>query len=146
FGLRATTLRITNPYGPGQPAARNAYGVINFLIHRALAGQSLPIYGDGLQRRDYVFIGDVVDALLTAGSDARSDGGVYTAASGTGTTMIDAARQIVSAVGAGRVEHQPWPPLVQEIDTGDFVADVSRIERELGWRPSTSFRDGLQRM
>jgi len=146
FGLRSTTLRITNPYGPGQPAERSAYGVINFLISRALAGQALPIYGDGAQLRDYVFIGDVVDALLVSGLDDRSDGRVYNVASGAGTAMIDAARQIVDAVGAGRIEHQQWPPLVHEIDTGDFVADIGRIDRELGWRPTVAFADGLRRM
>ncbi len=144
-GIRATTLRITNPYGFGQPARRSAYGVINFLIHRALAGQSLPIYGDGLQLRDYVYIGDVVEALLLVGVDERSDGRVYNVGSGVGTSMIEMARLVVDIAGTGRVEHQPWPPLVQEIDTGDFVADVTRIEREVGWRPATTLPDGLRR-
>jgi UDP-glucose 4-epimerase len=145
YGIRATTLRITNPYGFGQPVRRRAYGVINFLIHRAVAGEALPIYGDGSQLRDYVFIGDVVGALLLAGADRRSDGRVYNVGSGVGTSMIDMARLVVEIVGAGRVEHQPWPPLVQEIDTGDFVADVTRIERELGWRPTTTLADGLRK-
>lgn len=144
-GIRATTLRITNPYGFGQPARRSAYGVINFLIHRALASQSLPIYGDGLQLRDYVYIGDVVEALLLVGVDERSDGRVYNVGSGVGTSMIEMARLVVDIAGTGRVEHQPWPPLVQEIDTGDFVADVTRIEREIGWRPATTLSDGLRR-
>lgn len=144
FGLRATTLRITNPYGPGQPTGRSAYGVINYLIHRALAGQSLPIYGDGAQLRDYVFINDVVDAMLLVGADARSDGRIYNIGSGVGTSMIDAARLIVRTAGAGHVELQPWPPLVHEIDTGDFVADVTRIQAELGWRPTVAFADGLR--
>jgi UDP-glucose 4-epimerase len=144
-GIRATALRITNPYGCGQPAERRAYGVINFLIHRALADQSLPIYGDGAQLRDYVFIADVVVALLLAGADQRSDGRVYNVGSGVGTSMIDMAQLVVKIVGSGRIEHQPWPPLVQEIDTGDFVADVTRIEHEIGWRPATSLADGLRR-
>jgi len=144
-GIRSTTLRITNPYGFGQPAERRAYGVINFLIHRALAGKTLPIYGDGLQLRDYVFIGDLVSALLRSGIDPGSDGGVYNVGSGVGTSMIDMAQLVVSIVGSGRVEHQPWPPLVREIDTGDFVADITRIEREIGWRPATLLADGLRR-
>jgi len=144
-GIRATTLRITNPYGSGQPAERRAYGVINFLIHRALADQSLPIYGDGAQLRDYIFIADVVVALLLAGADQRSDGRVYNVGSGVGTSMIEMAQLVVKIVGSGRIEHQPWPPLVQEIDTGDFVADVTRIEHEIGWRPATSLADGLRR-
>jgi UDP-glucose 4-epimerase len=144
-GLRSTTLRITNPYGPGQPAERKTYGVVNYLIHRALSGQTLPIFGDGTQVRDYVYIGDVVGALLRAGADAKSDGRTYNVASGAGIAMIDAARLIIETAGAGRIEFQAWPPLVREIDTGDFIADVSRIDRELGWRPSVTFAEGLRR-
>lgn len=145
FGIRATSLRITNPYGPGQPEDRSAYGVINYLIHRALAGQPLPIYGDGSQLRDYVYVDDVVDAMLLAGADARSDGRVYNVGSGVGTALVDAARLIVETAGKGRIEHLPWPAMVEEIDTGDFVADVTRAADELGWRPATALADGLQR-
>jgi nucleoside-diphosphate-sugar epimerase len=145
YGLRATTLRITNPYGPGQPAERSAYGVINYLIHRALSGQSLPIYGDGAQLRDYVYVHDVVEAMLLAGADGRSDGRVYNVGCGVGTPLADAARLIIDIVGRGRIEHLSWPALVEEIDTGDFVADVSRIDRELGWRPTVALADGLRR-
>lgn len=143
--IRATTLRITNPYGPGQPTGRSAYGVINFLIHRALEGQSLPIYGDGSQLRDYVFIGDVVGALLLAGRDPRSDGRLYNVGSGIGTSMVEAAGLIVDIAGAGRIEHRPWPPMVKEIDTGHFVADVTRIAQEIGWRSTTTLADGLRK-
>ena len=57
FGLSYVVARITNPYGPGQPQSRTAYGVVNRLIHLALAGETLPIYGDGRQRRDYIYRG-----------------------------------------------------------------------------------------
>jgi UDP-glucose 4-epimerase len=144
-GVRATALRITNPYGPGQPIERNAYGVINYLIHRAIAGQTLPIYGDGSQRRDYVFVDDAVDAMVRVGLDERSDGRVYNVGSGAGTAMIDAARLIVEAAGAGRIETTAWPPLVREIDTGDFVADITRIVADVGWRPTVTLADGLRR-
>src|SRR5262249_20245124 len=63
FGLKFAVARVTNPYGPGQPAGRTAYGVVNHLIHLALSDQTLPIYGDGTQRRDYIFIDDVAAAL-----------------------------------------------------------------------------------
>jgi UDP-glucose 4-epimerase len=142
--VRSTTLRITNPYGPGQPSERRAYGVINYLIHRALAGQTLPIYGDGGQLRDYVFIGDVIGAMLLVGADARSDGRIYNIGSGVGMRMVDAARLITETAGTGRVEMEPWPPLVHQIDTGDFIADVSRVRDELGWRPTTAFAAGLR--
>ena len=67
YGLRFAVARLTNPYGPGQPSGRTAYGIVNRMIHLALAGEALPIYGDGAQRRDYIYIDDAVDALLRLG-------------------------------------------------------------------------------
>jgi nucleoside-diphosphate-sugar epimerase len=72
FGLRFAIARVTNPYGPGQPKGRTAYGVVNWLIQRALAGQTLPIYGDGTQRRDYVHVDDLVSALVCLATAACS--------------------------------------------------------------------------
>jgi UDP-glucose 4-epimerase len=145
FGLRSSIARVTNPFGPGQPTGRTAYGVVNRLIHLALDDQPLTIYGDGAQRRDYIFVDDLIDALLLLGATAESDGRVYNVGSGTATRMIDVARMIVDVAGTGRVEHAEWPPLAEQIETGDFVADITRIEQELGWRPRVSLRDGIER-
>lgn len=145
FGIRYTVARITNPYGPGQPAGRTAYGIINRLIHLAIADRPLTIYGDGAQLRDYVHVDDVAEALIALVSSARADGRPFNVGSGTGTRLIDLATMVVEIAGGGRVEHVPWPALEQQVETGDFVADVSRIERELGWRPVIGLRDGLER-
>jgi UDP-glucose 4-epimerase len=145
FGVHFAMARVTNPYGPGQPSGRTAYGVINRWIHLALADEPLAVYGDGAQLRDYVHVDDVIEALLLLGSTPASDGNVYNVGSGTGTRMIDAARLIVEVVGGGSIERVEWPRLAAEIETGDFVADVSKIARELGWRPSIALREGLER-
>lgn len=142
-GVRSTTMRITNAYGPGQPSDRSAYGVINFFVHLAIAGRAIPIYGDGSQLRDYIFVDDVADALLVAGADARSDGRVYNVGSGVGTRMIDATRLIVDLARSGSVEPGPWPTMAERIDTGSFVADIGRIRHELGWHPMVDFKEGL---
>lgn len=144
FGVSYSIARITNPYGPGQPSSRTAYGVINRLIHLALAGQALTIYGDGTQLRDYVHVDDVVEALLTIALSDRANGRAYNVASGAGARMIDVANQIIDLAGSGRVEHVDWPVLAKQIETGDFVADVSRAARELGWAPKWSLRAGLE--
>lgn len=144
FGVRFTIARITNPYGPGQPKGRTAYGVINRLVHLALAGEALPIYGDGDQQRDYIHVADVVEALRTMALSPQADSRAYNVGSGVGTRLVDAANTIVRMVGRGRVEHVAWPPLAQQIETGDFVADVSRAARELGWAPSRALPAGLE--
>jgi nucleoside-diphosphate-sugar epimerase len=145
FGLRASVARVTNPFGPGQPSGRTAYGVINRLIHLALEDQPLTLYGDGLQQRDYIFVDDVVDALLLLAGTENSDGRVYNVGSGSGTRMLDVARLIVDIAGSGRIEHVAWPPLAEQIETGDFVADISRIGDELGWRPRVPLHEGIER-
>lgn len=145
FGLRAVVARITNPYGPGQPRERTAYGVINRLVHLAMSGDVLPIYGDGAQLRDYVHVGDVARALLAMGESEAAGGRTYNVGSGTGTKLGDAAKAIIEIAGGGRIESVAWPPLAEQVETGDFVADISRIRAELGWAPSIALRQGLER-
>ena len=145
YGVQYTIARVTNPYGPGQPESRTAYGIVNRLIHLALAGKPLTIYGDGAQRRDYIYVDDLVSALVTLAESPVSVGRAYNVGSGTGTRLIDMARAIIEIAGSGQVEHVDWPALAGQIETGDFIADIARIERELGWRPTISLRDGLER-
>lgn len=144
YGVRYTIARVTNPYGPGQPRGRTAYGVINRLIHLALADEALTIYGDGTQLRDYVHVDDVVGALLDLAVSSASDGRAYNVGSGEGARLIDVARLITAIAGGGRILHVDWPALAEQIETGDFVADVSRIRREIGWAPSIGLREGLE--
>ena len=145
YGLRSTVLRITNPFGPGQPASRQAYGVVNRLIHLALRDQPLPIYGDGRQLRDYIYIDDTVAALLAAGASEKTDGRVYNVGSGVGTALVDMARAIVELAGGGRLAFEPWPALAAQIETGDFVADITRLHSDAAWTPATPLADGLRR-
>jgi len=155
YGMSYAVARITNPYGPGQPRSRTAYGVVNRLIHLALTDEPLPIYGDGRQRRDYIYIDDVVSALLTLGTSETSGTSgtsgtpgtsrIYNVGTGVGTSIADMATAIVAAAGGGRLEFVPWPKLAEQIETGDFVADVSRMKADLGWRPEVSLEEGLSR-
>lgn len=145
YGLRTSVLRITNPYGPGQPRDRVAYGIVNRFVHLALADQPLPIYGDGSQIRDYIFIDDVVSALLSAGASEVADGKVYNLGSGKGVRLVEMAQLIIDKAGGGRLEFVPWDPLAERIETGDFVADISRISRDLDWRPEVSLEEGVTR-
>jgi UDP-glucose 4-epimerase len=148
FDLSYVVARITNPYGPGQPRSRTAYGVVNRLIHLALSGEALPIYGDGRQLRDYIYIDDVVDALVALGDPDNAKAAahdIYNVGTSVGTSIADMAATIITAAGGGRLEFVEWPPLAERIETGDFVADISRIRADLGWSPRVSLDEGLRR-
>jgi nucleoside-diphosphate-sugar epimerase len=143
--LRTTTLRITNPYGPGQPADRRAYGFVNGLVHRALVGEALTIFGDGRQLRDVVYIDDVTAALMAVAATTGTDGEVYNLGSGAGVPLVAIAEMIVRLAGRGRIEYTPWPAMAEIIETGDFVADVSKLTKTVDWRPQVSLEEGLAR-
>lgn len=145
FGLRFAIARVTNPYGPGQPAGRTAYGIINRFIQLAIADRALTLYGDGRQLRDYIHVDDVVSALVALAASPASDGGAYNVASGTGIAMADVAAMVIDIAGAGRIAHVEWPPLAAQVEAGDFVASIARIGRDIGWAPAIDLRDGLAR-
>ena len=145
YGLRTTVLRITNPFGPGQPADRRVYGFVNGLVHRAVADETLTIFGDGGQLRDVIYADDLADAFLAVAATPATDGEVYNVGSGVGVPIAEIARTIVRLAGRGRIEHTAWPPLAELVETGDFVADVGRISKTVDWRPRVSLTDGLVR-
>ena len=145
YGIAWSAARLTNPYGPGQSPERTAYGIVNRMIHQAIAGYPLLVYGDGLQRRDYIYVEDAVAALLCMAESPASTGRIYNVGSGVGTPLVDMARSIGALAGGTRVDYVAWPALAGQIETGDFVADVSRIRGELGWEPRVALADGLQR-
>ena len=143
FEIRFSVARITNPYGPGQAHGRTAYGIINRLIQLATAGEPLTIYGDGGQLRDYVHIDDVVAALMALAESPQADGACLNVGSGVGRRLVDVATDIVGLAGRGSIQHVEWPRLAEQIETGDFVADISRITRDIGWTPSIALAEGL---
>ena len=116
FGLRFAVARVTNPYGPGQPRNRTAYGVVNRMIHLALSGDTLTVYGDGSQRRDYIYIDDVAALAALGESPERRAGLQRRHRSARGSWM---ARRITDLAGGGRVE--PWRGRIANRD-GDFIA------------------------
>ena len=145
YGLACTIARLTNPYGPGQPSERTAYGVVNRMIHQALEGGRIAVYGDGRQRRDYIYVDDAVTALLKLAESRDSAGRTYNVGSGVGTPLVEMARAITAIAGGGSLEMIAWPPLAERIETGDFVADIGRIRREIGWEPCVPLDEGLRR-
>ncbi len=142
-GLRTTVLRLANPYGPRQQMKHSKYGIVNWFIRLAMEGGTIKVFGDGRQVRDYVFVDDVATAFLLAGSLGEADGEVFNVGSGTPTSFRGMAEAVIRIVGKGRIEFVPWPPDYTNIETGDYVTDITRIKRLLGWAPRTSLADGI---
>ena len=141
WGLDHVSLRFSNAYGPDQESGRN-FGVIATFVARALAGQTCTIYGDGLAERDFLYVDDAVNALITAG-DAPVISRAYNIGSGKGRTILDLIRAIGLATGTA-VETVTQP--MRDFDAPRTVLDVSRAALELGWSAATTFDDGLAKV
>ena len=143
---RASSLRLTNTYGPRQLIRHNRQGFIGWFIRQAVRGEEIQIFGDGQQRRDFDYVEDVVDAFLRAGAAEAADGQVFNLGGDEHVSLLDLARMLVEiAGGGGGYRLVPFPPDRKKIDIGDFYADTTKIRATLGWKPRVSLRDGLAR-
>ncbi len=136
FGVRACSLRLTNVYGPRQLIRHNRQGFIGWFIRLAIEGRTIQIYGDGSQRRDFVFVDDAADAFLRAGASDACNGEVFNVGGDQPITHRDLTTLLVDIAGSGRVEYVEWPTEKKAIDIGDFYADSSSSPRpRAGRRP-----------
>ena len=137
YGSEHVVLRFANVYGPRQLAKLEG-GVVAIFSDRLRAGESVTIFGDGAQTRDYVYVGDVVAAVLAA---IGRDGGTFNVGTGVETSVVELFETLrrVSGVDA-TAEHAPPRPG----EARRSVVDPSRAERELGWRPARTLEEGLR--
>jgi len=144
FGLKTIICRIANPYGPRQQMKHSKYGIVNWFIRLAIENQTIPIFGTGNQIRDYFYIDDLVKALLLAGAKKEAVGQVFNLGSGQGTKFIEMARTVIKVVGQGKIKRIPWPKNYFVVETGDYIADISKAKEKLNWQPKTSLEEGIR--
>ena len=141
WGVPAVSLRYFNVFG--LPMEESEYtGVISIFFNRLLAGEPLVIYGDGGQFRDFVHVGDVVQANLRAALHGRP-GGVYNIGTGVTTSVRQLAEAILEITGKS-AEILYRDPRAGEVR--ESVADIALARRELGYAPRFDLRRGLLEM
>lgn len=145
YGIRACALRLTNTYGPRMRVKDARQTFLGVWVRRVIEGGRVEVFGDGLQRRDFNFVGDCVDALLLAGASEAANGKVYNLGSTEVVSLLDLAELLVGLGYGGSYERVPFPPERKAIDIGDYFSDFSLIQRDLGWQPKVGLREGLGR-
>lgn len=143
YGIRACALRLTNTYGPAMRVKDARQTFLGVWVKLLLEGKPIKVFGDGKQLRDFNFVDDCVDALLLAGASEISNGKVYNLGSKEFVGLKDLAQIIVGLGYGGSYELAAFPPERKAIDIGDYYSDFSLIQKELGWAPKVSLKEGL---
>lgn len=143
WGIETVALRIFNAYGPGQQLPPAHAPVIPQFMKQTLSGGSLVIFGDGTQTRDFVYLDDVVAALVAAATARDVNRLVINVGSGQETSINQLVEEIATATG--REVHT----LYNRQESGGvsrLVADIRLAREKLGWLPRVGLREGLRRM
>ena len=144
YGIPVVALRYFNVYGPRQALSNPYTGVVAIFSSRLLNRRPPLVYEDGRQTRDFVHVSDIVQANLLALEQSAADGRVYNVGTGRATSVLEVAETLSELLDYG----DP-PEVLGKYRAGDIrhcVADISRIERELGYRPRVTFADGLREL
>lgn len=141
WGLETVALRIFNAYGPGQSLPTSHAPVVPRFLQAALSGGSLVIYGDGRHTRDYVYVDDVVDALVAAATAKGINRAVINVGSGQETSVADLAAHIQTATGR---EVNVLYNSQKAGGVARLAADIGRARELLGFRPAIDLHAGLR--
>lgn len=144
YGIRATSLRLTNTYGPRHQMKHPRQGVVNWFIRQIMDGQKIKLYGEGAQIRDLNYVDDVVDALLLVMGHEDTNGEVYNIG-GEAISLKETVEQMIKIYGNGEYELASFPKETKKIEIGDYIADYSKFKNTTGWQPKISIDEGLKR-
>lgn len=142
-GIETVALRVFNAYGPGQRIPPVHAPVVPHFVKSVLSGASVVVHGDGSQTRDFVYISDVVDALIAAAETTNVDRQIINIGSGQETSISG----LIATLGQV-AQRQPEVIYNPQVSGGSarLVADLGRAHQLLGYRPRISLRKGLEQL
>jgi nucleoside-diphosphate-sugar epimerase len=139
-----TVLRTTNIYGKDiRQVNYLGHSVINHFIQRALHGETLTIYGDGKQLRDYLYIDDFIDLLVLIGNSKKSKGEVFNVGYGKPISFLQMC-QYISDVTKVSLNFVKYPKELQVFERGDVFADIDKVSKLLFWKPKIAQYEGIK--
>ncbi len=143
FGSTPVILRLQNVYGPGQSLTNPYTGILPLFVRMARAGESIPLYEDGMITRDFVYIDDVARVIGAAALSGAPSVLPYDVGSGQRSTIAEVAGLIAARYGA------PAPHVCGKYRHGDVrhaSSEISRTTRDFAWTPEVQLKEGLDRL
>jgi UDP-glucose 4-epimerase len=141
FGIDTIALRFGNVYGPG---SSNKNSVVAKFIKRAIEGNSLEIYGDGSQTRDFIYIDDLIDAVMISAKSSGIGGETFQIASNFETNIKELANMILKELKYQGIRNINLNNVSERVgDVKRNYSDISKVIKYLGWKPKTKLDEGI---
>ncbi len=140
YGLETVRLRFFNIFGPRQRSDSPYSGVIALFTAMMARGEAPTVHGDGLQSRDFTYVGNAVQALLRAAEVPEISGNVYNVGTGRSVTVLDLVAGLNAILGTNLAPKFGAP---RAGDVKFSRADIRRTRRDLGYEPNETFEEGL---
>lgn len=144
FGIRTIIYRITNPFGPRQQIKHSKYSLPGWFIRQAIEDKTIKIFGSGEQVRDYIYIDDIIEGIYSASWRDEAIGQIINIGSGKPNSFKDMVTTIVDVVGKGKIEYVPWPENYEKIETGDSIADITKMKKITSFVTKYSLKEGIE--
>lgn len=144
YGIKVVSLRMTNTFGPRHQMKHSKQGVLNWFIRLLMDKKTIGLMGGGTQIRDINYVDDVVNALILAGGSKAAGGEVYNLG-GCPLSLRDFVRKVIKVLGYGKWVVTKFPDERKAIEIGNYIADITKISKEFGWKPKTNVVEGIKK-
>lgn len=142
-GVASIMLRLTNVYGPRSQMKHDHYGVVNWFIRLAMEGKTIPIYGDGALKRDFLYISDAIDAILAVSEHPGCYGEIINIGNNKAETFLELVKLLIKVAKNGSWEFTPFTADRSAQEPGHFLSDITKIQKLTGWKPTIDLENGL---
>ncbi len=142
-GIRSVLLRLSNIYGPRSQMKHSRFGVCNWFVRVALDDDCIKVMGDGSILRDFLYVDDCVEAILMSAVTEGAYGEIFNVGSDIPVSFLELVKTIIAVAKQGRWEFAEFSAERKAQEPGDFISDVKKMERIVGWKPTTTLEEGL---
>jgi UDP-glucose 4-epimerase len=143
YKIRGTVIRLANVFGPRASIRSPDFTFNNYFIGLALQGKAITVYGDGIYKRNVIYVDDAINALILSSQTDKTRGQVFFAVGDEHFSVDEIAQLIVKHIGSGQITYVDWPKESRAIDIGDAVISNQKIKQTLNWSPEVNLETGL---
>ena len=143
--VHSLTLRLSNIYGERAQMMHSRFGVVNWFIRLAIDNEAIEVFGDGSILRDFLYVEDMVNAILMCAKCEAAYGEVFNIGSDKPSSFLELAKTITDITKSNNWKFAPFSPERAAQEPGDYYSDISKIKKIVGWQPKTNLEEGLRK-